>query len=94
MLQPQDLESLVALRHELHTHPEVSGNESETRSRIKSWLKQVLPEVELVEAGKGLLAISQGSIEGPVTLVRAELDALPIEEVNEMSYISKAKCIS
>ncbi len=88
MLKPLDLENLIALRHELHSHPEVSGNESETRYRISFWLQQTLPEVEIAEAGIGLFAICKGSDTGPVTLIRAELDALPAEEVNDVSYKS------
>ncbi|MCE7992610.1 MAG: amidohydrolase [Roseivirga sp.] len=94
MLQSQYLKNLIALRHDLHSHPEVSGEEAETRDRVSAYLKKVSPGVELQEVGKGLIATYKGSTEGPTTMIRAELDALPIQEVNEIPYRSTRAGVS
>lgn len=94
MLTAQYSESLTALRHELHTYPEVSGEEVETRQSISAFLQRVSASVEIQEAGRGLIAIYKGNTEGPTTMIRAELDALPIEEVNELAYTSQTPGVS
>lgn len=88
MLSQSQSDALVALRQELHAHPEVSGDETLTRDRVADYLKNITPNAKIIKAGKGLLAIFQGFEEGPTTMIRAELDALPIQEVNDMSYKS------
>lgn len=83
------MDDLQALRQELHQHPELSGEEHETRKRVRKFLERV-PEFTLVEiADTGLLAIWKTGKAGPRVLVRAELDALPIKEDGHLSYASK-----
>ncbi|MAI61841.1 MAG: hypothetical protein CBB87_05000 [Micavibrio sp. TMED27] len=91
--QPQiDVDRLTAFRHELHTHPEVSGDEHNTSARVHEFLKNLQPD-EIVTGlgGVGLAAIFKGKSEGKRVLVRAELDALPIHETNtDLPY--KSQC--
>lgn len=94
MLNPQILETLTALRHELHSHPEVSGEEAETRDRVRTNLNKISPGADIQEAGKGLIATYGGTAKGPTTVIRAELDALPIQEVNQMWYKSQNPGVS
>ncbi len=78
----------VQFRHELHQFPEVSCLEVETQKRIKAFVSQFNP-VQSTEVGKtGLLFQYGRDTEGPVTLIRADIDALPIREVNTFAHRS------
>jgi len=89
------LEKIIELRRELHKHPEISGKEIETAQRIKNFLSHNSPS-ELIEriGGHGLAAIYSFGEEGPVILIRCELDALPIEESNQFEYRSVKNGVS
>lgn len=80
---PAQLDELVALRHTLHRHPEQSGQEAETSERIRQYLASYPPD-ELISGlgGHGLAAVYRGKEAGPTLLLRADLDALPIQEQN------------
>ncbi|MBE0662360.1 MAG: amidohydrolase [Bacteroidales bacterium] len=88
-MKKQSLEHLIKIRHELHRHPEISGEEKETAIRILSWLKPYKPDNIITGlGGYGLAAIYSSNIEGPVIMFRAELDALPLKEGNIFEYRS------
>lgn len=81
--------SLVALRRELHAHPELSGQEHRTAERIVEFLTQLNPDRIITGVGgTGVIATFQGERPGPVVLLRSELDALPITELGEISHTS------
>jgi len=83
------LEELIQLRKELHKHPEVSGNEFKTAQRILDFLAKYKPnQVTINLGGNGILAIYKGKKDGKTILFRCELDALPIQEINEFDYKS------
>jgi amidohydrolase len=81
---------LQDLRHELHAHPELSGMERQTAQRIGAFLREQDPDTLLTElGGHGLAAIYAGRTPGPTLLFRAELDALPLTEENDLPYRSR-----
>lgn len=87
-------ESLVALRHELHQHPELSGQETETARRVIDFVRPFNP-TQIVSGlgGNGVAVVYElGNTEfgqdGPTLLFRSELDALPIEEINSFTHRS------
>ncbi|WP_165857050.1 amidohydrolase [Marinobacter sp. JSM 1782161] len=84
-----DLSELRRIRHELHRHPELSGQEQATARRIAELLRACQPD-ELVEGlgGAGVLAVFDGRQHGPATLIRCELDALPIHERSSQAHRS------
>lgn len=83
------MEELIQLRQELHKHPEVSGNEFKTAQRILDFLAKYKPnQVTTNLGGNGILAIYKGKKDGKTILFRCELDALPIQEINEFDYKS------
>jgi amidohydrolase len=84
-----DLELLVNLRKELHRSPELSGQEVNTPEIILRFLKSTKPD-EVIRGigGNGLLVRYSGESGGPRVMVRAELDALPINEINRFSHRS------
>ena len=84
-----DLEELTAFRRDLHTHPEVSGEEYATATRVLDRLRPLRPDGLLEElGGTGILATFGSDGTGPQVLLRCELDALPIREVNTFGHRS------
>lgn len=90
MLTNLDLMELIEFRRELHRHPELSGEEVETASRIAAALKPMSPTRILTGlGGHGVAAVFDSGKDGPTVLFRAELDALPIEERNDIAWSSQ-----
>ncbi len=91
-LSEADLATLAALRRRLHERPELSGEERETAAAMARRLRETSPD-RLIEnlGGHGLAAIYHGATPGPTLMFRAELDALPIEELSEAPYRSKSR---
>jgi len=85
-----DLNSLIAFRKELHKYPEVSGKEAKTAKRVKEFFQQHNPD-QIIEklGGHGIAFIYKGTQAGPTTMIRCELDGLPILEENEFDYRSE-----
>ena len=89
------MEELIQLRQELHKHPEVSGNESKTAQRILDFIAKYKPNQVITNlGGNGILAIYKGKEDGKSVLFRCELDALPIQEINEFDYKSVYEGVS
>lgn len=89
------MEDLISLRKELHQYPETSGNEKKTAIRIQNFLKQYAPsKLHVNIGGNGVLAIYEGTEKGKTILLRCELDALPIQEINTFYYRSKIDNVS
>lgn len=85
-----DKRELVELRHWVHAHPEVAWEEKETANHVIEFLEKYPPDKILRPAGHGIAAVYTGKEEGPAILIRAELDALPIDESNtNLHYRSK-----
>ncbi len=83
ILTNRDVAELTEFRRTLHRHPEVSGEEAETAARVSAMLEATAPDRILTGlGGHGLAAIYEGAADGPSVLLRCELDALPIEELN------------
>jgi amidohydrolase len=74
-------EGLRQVRHSLHRHPELSGEEEETARRIARWLSTTgARDLRTGIGGHGVAARIPGRGDGPAVALRAELDALPIPE--------------
>ncbi len=90
MLTNSDIAELTAFRRALHRKPEVSGEEVETAKTIAGELKKLRPsDIITGLGGHGVAAVFETGVSGPTVLFRAELDALPIEELSEMSWRSE-----
>ncbi len=91
----QILEHATKLRKELHANPELSGKEHNTAKIIKSFVGQQNP-TSFVErlGGNGIAAIYDSGVKGPSVLLRADLDALPIEETNQFAHRSTTPGVS
>ncbi len=73
-------ESMVALRHDLHHHPELSWEERRTAAKVCEFLDQINIPYRSNVAKTGILAEIPGQQEGPFIALRADMDALPIHE--------------
>ncbi|HET6341233.1 MAG TPA: M20 family metallopeptidase [Gemmatimonadota bacterium] len=86
---PEDfLGRLVAVRRELHRHPETSWNETGTAERIENWLLDLGLEPRRV-CGTGVLVDVPGGREGARVALRADIDALPITEETGLPFASQ-----
>jgi len=86
------MEALVAYRRHLHAHPELSFEEFETAAFVERELRSFGFDDAALRtkvAKTGVLATLQGGRPGPVTLLRADMDALPMEELAEVPYRSQ-----
>ena len=95
-LADAELPSLLAIYKEVHTHPELSGQEEQTAALVAKELRaagcQVTEHVGKYENPKlkpyGVVGVMKNS-DGPTVLVRTDMDALPIQEETGLPYASK-----
>jgi amidohydrolase len=80
---------LVAWRRQLHQNPELGFREHLTAAFVHKQLKRWGIDHATEVAGTGIVATIAGAAPGPVLAIRADMDALPILEANEVSYRSK-----
>jgi amidohydrolase len=89
-LPPVDRAQLVATRRDLHQHPELGFEETRTGALAAERLKSLGYEVKTGVGKTGVVALrSGGGGGGRCVLLRADMDALPVEEANEVPYRSK-----
>jgi len=80
---------LVAQRRDFHMHPELSNREERTSRVVAERLRALgLTDVRDHVGKYGVTALLVGAKPGPVVAVRADMDALPIQEVNDVPYKS------
>jgi len=83
-------EDLVAVRRRLHAAPELSMVEHDTAAFVAEQLGALrLDEIRTGIGQTGVLGTLRGGKPGPVTLLRADMDALPITELNDVPYRSQ-----
>jgi len=81
-------EQMVTWRHHLHQHPELSFKEKMTSDYIASVLQSHDIEIHRGLAITGIIATIHGQRDGNIIGLRADMDALPIQELNDFSYKS------
>ena len=82
-------ESLIALRRDLHQHPELAFKESRTASALERALAPLAPVSIQRVAGTGVVARIRGRRAGvPLVAVRGDIDALPIQEATGLPFAS------
>jgi hippurate hydrolase len=85
----QQLNDAVAVRHQLHQHPELKFEEANTAKLVAERLKALGYQVTEGIATTGVLAELDTGREGPVIAFRADMDALPIKEANGFAHRSQ-----
>ena len=82
-------EKLVRIRRELHRRPELANEESGTARLVCRHLDELGLPYRTGVAGHGVVAEIPGRVDGPMVALRAELDALPIQEETGLDFSSE-----
>ncbi len=80
---------LVELRRDLHRHPELRFQETRTSLRVARLLQEWGLQVSTGLASTGVVGLLDTGKPGPVLALRADMDALPIQEVQDREYASQ-----
>ncbi|NPA92767.1 MAG: amidohydrolase [Chloroflexi bacterium] len=88
--EAQDLmEYTRSLRRDFHRHPELGFQEHRTAGIVARELRELGLDVQEGVGKTGVVALLKGAHPGPTVLVRADMDALPIQEENQTDYASE-----
>src|SRR3989304_2097791 len=79
---------LVSWRRHIHKNPELSGIEKNTSAFVTKVLRQNNISVKTGIGGYGVVGLLKGKTKGPVIALRADMDALPVHEKNNVPYCS------
>lgn len=86
-------QKVVAWRHDFHQNPELGNRETRTAVIVAKHLQSLGIDVKTNVAYTGVVGVLKGNKPGPVIALRADMDALPVEEVNNLPFASKVKTI-
>lgn len=86
-IEPQ----VIEWRRDFHEHPELSNREFETAKKIAAHLESLGIEVQTGIAKTGVVGILKGDNPGKVVALRADIDALPVTERNDLPFKSNVK---
>lgn len=81
----------IAWRRDIHANPELGNREKRTASIVADHLRKLGLEVKEGVAVTGVVGILKGSRPGPCIALRADMDALPIEEKTDLPFASKVR---
>ena len=83
-------QDVIDLRHTIHQNPELGNMEVKTAALVADRLKALGIEVRTQVGKTGVVGVLKGGLPGPVVALRADMDALPVKEMNDLPYASKA----
>ncbi len=90
-----NISKLIEIRKHLHKHPETSDNEIETSSFILQTLQSIAPNSEILKLkNRAVLATFKSENKGESILLRCDMDALNIQEINTFEHQSIHKGIA
>lgn len=90
--QAVDIEKdLIKWRRHIHEHPELSNREIQTAAYVANHLKKLGIEVQTGVAHTGVVGLLRTGNPGPVIAIRADMDALPVTEKDNLPFASKVK---
>ncbi len=84
----QILPEVIALRHTIHRNPELAGNEVSTSTLIRKTLSSTNIEILPPFLGTDVVGLLKGKEKGRNVALRADIDALPMQELNDLPYKS------
>ena len=82
---------VIQWRHEIHQNPELSNREFKTAEKIAAHLRSLGIDVQTGIAHTGVVGLLKGKRPGKVLALRADMDALPVSEQNDLPYRSEVK---
>lgn len=80
---------VIEWRHDIHQHPELGNREFKTAEKIAAHLRSLGMEVQTGVAHTGVVGVLVGGQPGKVVALRADIDALPVTERNELPFRSE-----
>ena len=86
----KDMDAMMALYRDLHANPELSLKEVNTAAKLAKRLKALKYDVTEKVGGTGVVAVMKNGT-GPVLLIRADMDALPVVEQTGLDFASKVR---
>ncbi len=86
---PALLAETIELRRDLHAHPELSFEEHRTAGIVAERLRALGLEVHTGVGRTGVVGLLTGERPGPTIMLRADMDALPMPEENDVPYVSQ-----
>ena len=84
-------EKLVALRRDIHSEPELGFDTEKTAEKVLAALEGLPLDVETGVAQNGIVATLEGDGDGPTVALRADMDALPIQEETGLPFASEVE---
>jgi amidohydrolase len=81
---------MVAWRRDIHSHPELSNQEVRTAKLVADHLRALGLQVQTGVGGNGVVGVLVGGKPGKTVALRADMDALPVAEVTNLPFASKA----
>lgn len=81
---------LVEWRRDIHAHPELSGQEQRTARLVAAHLRRLGLEVQTGIGGTGVVGTLRGELPGKTVALRADMDALPLQEATGLPFASRA----
>ena len=85
------LNEIISWRRDIHSHPELSQNESRTSELVAKVLEGLGLEVTRSVGGLGVVGLLKGKNNGKTIALRADMDALPLNEETELPYASQTQ---
>lgn len=85
----ENLKWIINVRRDIHAHPELGMNEHRTSKIIYDNLQGLGLKVQQGIGKTGVVALLEGEQQGKTILLRADMDALPINELTSLSFKSK-----
>ena len=82
-------DQMVERRRDFHRHPELAFQEVRTAGIVAETLAGLGLEVQTGIGKTGVVGVLEGEHDGPVVMVRCDMDALPIDEANDVEYKSQ-----
>jgi amidohydrolase len=82
---------MIGWRRDIHQHPELSNQENRTAALVAAHLRTLGLEVTTGVGGTGVVGVLKGKTAGKVVALRADMDALPVKEMVDLPFASKAR---
>src|SRR3712207_3886316 len=82
---------IVALRRDIHREPELGFDTDRTAEKVLAALDSLPLDIETGVARNGIVATLRGAGEGPTVALRADMDALPIQEETDLPFASETE---
>src|SRR5687768_15645459 len=82
-------DEIVVDRRDIHSHPELGYKETRTAALVADRLHSLGIEPTTGVGGTGVIGVLEGSRPGKTVLLRADMDALPIQEISDLPFASQ-----